>query len=306
MILLAALLAFLLPPQQDPAAAVRMGISVLPETVTVGTPFRILVRVRAPRGSTIDFPAATDSLVGVELLDPRTVRENVDSLGFTDRTATYRLAAWDVGVLPIALGDVRVRVNGAERRVPIDSVSITVATVLPADTAKHIPKPARDIVTAPGSLWKYYLIAAVAALLLALLAWWWFRRRRGGGADGASVDPYAFAEKEFARIEALGLIESGERERFVALMVEVVRDFLARRVPAASEALTSTELAAALRTDPTVPLARLEPLLAESDLVKFARAPVTPERARKIGEDARAIVKAVDQSKKAQPLEAAA
>ena len=305
MILFTVLFALLLPPQQDPAA-VRMGISVLPETVTVGTPFRILVRVRAPRGSTIDFPAATDSLGGVELLDPRTVRENPDSLGFTDRTATYRLAAWDVGVLPIALGDVRIRVNGAERRVPIDSVNITVETVLPADTAKRIPKPAKDIVSSPGSLWKWYLIAAVAALLLALLLWWWFRRRRGDGAGGTAVDPYAFAEKEFARIEALGLIESGERERFVALMVEVVRDFLARRVPAATESLTSTELARALRSDPTVPLARLEPLLAESDLVKFARAPVSPERARKIGEDARAIVREVDKSKKAQPLEEAA
>lgn len=301
----ALLFALLLPPQQDNTGQVRMGISVLPETVTVGTPFRILVRVRVPRGAALEFPAATDSMGGVELLDPRTVRENPDS-SFIDRTATYRLAAWDVGILPIALGDVRVRIGTVERRVPIDSVSITVMTVLPADSAKRIPKPARDIVTSPGSMWRWYLIGAVAALLVALLVWWWMRRRRAGAGPAPAVDPYVFAEKEFARIEALGLIESGERERFVALMVEVVRDFLARRVPAASEALTSTELADALRNDPTVPLARLQPLLAESDLVKFARAPVSAERARKIAEDARAVVREVDQKRKAQPLEEAA
>jgi len=301
----ALLLALLLPLAQDSASAVRMGITVLPETVTVGTPFRILVRVRAPRGATIDFPAATDSLGGVELLDPRTVRENPDN-AFTDRTATYRLAAWDVGVLPIALGDVRIRVGAVERRVPIDSVSVTVQTVLPADTTKRVPKPARDIVSAPGSLWRWYLIAGVAALLVALLLWWWYRRHRRGGTPVTAIDPYAFAEKEFSRIESLGLIESGERERFVALMVEVVRDFLARRVPGASESLTSTELIQALRKDPSVPLARLEPLLAESDLVKFARAPITPERARKMGAEARAIVRDVDQARQAQPLEAAA
>ena len=262
----ALLFALLLPPQQDNTGQVRIGISVIPDTVTFGTPFRILVRVRVQRGAVLEFPAATDSMGGVELLDPRTVRENPDS-SFTDRTATYRLAAWDVGVLPIALGDVRVRIGTVERRVPIDSVSITVMTVLPADSAKRIPRPARDIVTSPGSLWRWYLVGAVAALLVALLIWWWMRRRRGGAGPAPAVDPYAIAEKEFARIEALGLIESGERERFVALMVEVVRDFLARRVPAASEALTSTELADALRNDPTVPLARLQPLLAESDLV---------------------------------------
>lgn len=301
----ALLFALLLPLPQDSASAVRMGITILPETVTVGTPFRVLVRVRAPRGATIDFPGATDSLGGVELLDPRTVRENPDT-AFTDRTATYRMAAWDVGALPIALGDVRIRVDRVERRVPIDSVSITVQSVLPADTTKRDPKPARDIVNAPGSMWRWYLIAGVAALLLAMLLWWWYRRRKRGGISVTALDPYAFAEKEFTRIEALGLIESGERERFVALMVEVVRDFLARRVPGASESLTSGELIEALRTDPTVPLARLEPVLAESDLVKFARAPITPERARKMGEDARAIVRDVDQARKAQPLEAAA
>ena len=302
----ALLLALLLPVMQDTSgSAVRMGITVLPETVTVGTPFRVLVRIRAPRGATINFPAATDSLGGVELLDPRVVRSAADTTAL-DQTATYRLAAWDVGDQPIALGDVVVRVDGEDQRIPIEDISVTVSTVLPADTTLHVPKPARDLMAVPASMWKWWLIAAAVAAILAMLLWWWLRRKRGGTAAAATVDPYSFAQREFTRIEQLGLVEAGERERFVALMVEVVRDYLARRVNGASEALTSTELLQALRAEPTVPIHRLAPMLAESDLVKFARAPVSAERARHLGDEAKAIVREVDEARSRVPVEQAA
>ena len=302
----ALLLALLLPLAQDPAnAQVRMGITVLPETVTVGTPFRVLVRVRAPRGSVIAFPEARDSLTGVELLDPRVVRSSADS-GAVDQTATYRLAAWDVGSLPIALGNVVVQSDGADRMIAIDSVSIFVASVLPADTTQREPKPARDLVESPASMWRWWLIGAAVIAILAMLLWWWLRRKRGAAEAATGVDPYAFAQQEFTRIESLGLVEAGERERFVALMVEVVRDYLARRVSGANAALTSTELLQALRAEPLVPLDRLAPILNESDLVKFARAPVTGDRARSLGDEAKAIVRVVDEARARVPVEAAA
>ena len=302
----ALLFALLLPALQDTISApVRMGITVLPETVTVGTPFRVLVRVRAPRGSTIAFPAATDSLGGVELLDPRTVRAAPDTTAL-DQTATYRLAAWEVGDLPIALGDVVVTTDGDARQIPIENISITVSTVLPEDTTRHIPKPARDLIDVPSSNWRWWLIGGAIAAILGMLLWWWLRRKRGGKPPVAVVDPYAFAQREFTRIEGLGLVEAGERERFVALMVEVVRDYLARRVTGANVALTSTELLQALRAEPTVPVHRLAPMLAESDLVKFARAPISSERARQLGDEAKAIVRDVDEARARVPVEAAA
>ena len=44
------------PGAQQPAPAqgsaqVQMGFEVLPESVTVGDPFRLTVRIRAPKGS---------------------------------------------------------------------------------------------------------------------------------------------------------------------------------------------------------------------------------------------------------------
>jgi hypothetical protein len=302
----ALLFALLLPLAQDPpSSGVRMGVTVLPETVTVGTPFRVMVRISAPRGATVAFPAATDSLGGVELLDPRTIRSAADSSA-VDQTATYRLAAWEVGTLPIALGNVVVSLAGVEQRIPIESLSVHVASVLPADTTKRDPKPARDLMDTPTSMWRWWLIGAVVAVLLALLLWMWLRRKRADPAAALSLDPYVFAQKEFTRIESLGLVEAGERERFVALMVEVVRDYLARRVNGATAALTSTELLQALRAEPTVPVHRLAPMLAESDLVKFARAPLTADRAKWLGEEARAIVQDVDEARATAAVKAAA
>jgi len=98
------------------------------------------------------------------------------------------------------------------------------------------------------------------------------------------------AEREFARIEALRLVEAGERGRYVTLVVEVLRDYLAARYASAPLSLTSTELLAALRGQRGVPNDRLLRVLNETDLIKFARRPVTAERAQEIGREARAIV----------------
>jgi hypothetical protein len=123
----------------------------------------------------------------------------------------------------------------------------------------------------------------------------------------AVVDPFAHAEREFARLEKLGLLEAGERGRYVALMIEVLRDYFAAKYDVAPLALTSSELKAALRGQRAVALTRLARLLDEADLIKFARRPVTAERARELGQEARAIVAHEHAaSKPAPPMEKAA
>ena len=103
-----------------------------------------------------------------------------------------------------------------------------------------------------------------------------------------------YAEREFTRVERMGLLEAGERGRFVALMVEVLRDYLALRLPGAAPSLTSTELIRFLRSRSDLPVQRLAAILHEADLVKFARRSVTGERAREIGQEARAIAREVE------------
>jgi len=265
---------------------VKAGVTVAPDSVRIGDPFRVTVGIRVPKGGTIDFPRATDSASTVQSLDPVAVRTSADS-GAVEQYAEYRVAAWDVGAQAVRIPDVIVHYNGTQRAIPIRA-SVFVKSLLPSDSAKRVPKPPRALYE--FSVFPWWIVALIAAaIIVGLLLWWWIRRRRKPPTP-VVVDPFVRAEAEFNRIEALGLLEAGERGRYVALMVEVLRDYLAARYAEASLSLTSTELQRTAREWPHLPQDRLTRLLTEADLIKFARRPINAERARDLGRDARSIV----------------
>jgi hypothetical protein len=267
--------------------AVKAGVTVAPDSVRIGDPFRITIGVRAPVGASIEFPRVLDSTATVQSLDPVTVRTSADTSA-VEQYAEYRVAAWDVGKQPIRLEDVLVRFNGATRRLPIAGYTVFVRSLLPKDSAQRVPKPPRALFEPNPFPW--WLWVLVAAAIIALILWWMRRRRRRKPALAIVVDPYERAEAEFQRIEALGLVDAGERGRYVALMIEVLRDYLSARYAEASLSLTSTELERAVGHLPHIPQERMTRVLTDADLIKFARRPVSGERARELGREARAIV----------------
>lgn len=281
---------------------VKAGVTVAPDSVRVGDPFRVTVGIRAPKGATIEFPPATDSTSTVQSLDPVVVRTSADTSA-VEQYADYRVAAWDVGSQPIVLAPVVVRYNGAERRVAITGNAVFVKSVLPQDSTQRVPKPPRALFGSSGYPWWLWALLAAAIIAIGLLVWWWLRRRRKPPA-AVAVDPYARAVAEFQRIEALGLLEAGERGRYVTLMIEVLRDYLAARYAAeAALSLTSTELQRSVMHLPHVPQDRLTRVLTEADLIKFARRAVSTDRARELGREARSIVDAEHSA--SQPVPAA-
>jgi len=284
--------------------AVKAGVTIAPDTVRIGDPFRVTIGVRAPRGATIEFAKAMDSTASVQSLDPVAVRTSADTTA-TEQYADYRVAAWDVGSQPIRIADVVVRFDGAERRVPIGGTAVFVRSVLPADSAQRIPKPPRALFESTQFPWWLWALVAAAIVATGLLLWWWIRRRRRP-APPVIVDPFVRAESEFQRIEALALLEAGERGRYVTLMVEVLRDYLAARYAEAALSLTSTELHRSLASLPFVPQERLTRLLTEADLIKFARRPVSSEHARELGRDAKSIVTLEHQASQPAPEQKAA
>lgn len=306
--MMGALLAIaLLATQSALRIDVQRAIVVQPETVTVGDPFRIIVRVKGPRGADIGFPDAPDSAGKVEAIDPVQITTAQDSAS-TDQTAIYRVAAWDVGRIAIRLGNVRVTLGSQVMEVPLGEASIFVASVLPADTTLRVPKPARDVMAMPAPWWLWLLVALAIALIAALI-WWWLRRRRRLKLV-TPIDPYEEALAAFARVQGLGLVEAGERGRYVALMVEVLREYLSRIDDRADLALTTSELLSAIRDTSLIPANRLASLLVEADLIKFARRPVIAAHAAQLGSEARQIVEQIhaaqQAAKSAAPVQAAA
>jgi hypothetical protein len=289
-----ALLALLLLQATALQFNVQLGSKITPDTVTVGQRFILLLKVRAPKGAKIQFPAGVDSAVAASATAPQIIGtpllDSVPDATGTTRTAAYRFTAWDVGPQRLGLSNIAITLNGRTEYVSLADQSVFVRSVLPADTTMRQPKPPRPpIVLVPFNWWP--LIAALIAIALALLAWWlwrWYRRRRA-----KPLPPFETAEREFARIEAMGLLESGEPERYLVLMTDAMRDYLTARVEGVQRSQTTQQLIAA-----AAPIhayaAGLVQLLSRADLVKFARERSSPDEARALGQQARAIVKQVE------------
>jgi membrane protein implicated in regulation of membrane protease activity len=279
---------------QVPAAAgelpVQMGYRVNPDTVLIAQQFNLFIKVLAPKGVRFEFPLGPDtaSQNGVRPIEIR--GEKIVSMLGDTAVALYHLVAWDVGTQPLRFPDVRVSTQGQERLIPLGGASVFVKSVLPADTSLRIPKPARPLIVLPvfnWLLWGAILAAAIALILL----WWAWRRYRNR--PKPPIDPYVRAQQEFARIEARKLVEKDEPEEHVAAMVDVVREYLAARVPGVRRSNTTTELVRAM--DPREGVeAGIPDMLERADMVKFARAGVGVEEAKRVGATAREIVDHVE------------
>lgn len=294
-------LALAVAMQQAPAAQeprVQMGVTVQPDTVTVGDPYLVMVRVRAPVGTQIGFPAPPDTGGTVEGVDPLVVRADTSNPNAEDRTAIYRLAAWDTGQVSVVLGEVELG-GAVERTLAIQDPTIFVRSVLPTDTAQQVPKPARDIFAAERSWLWILLLALLTAAIIGLLLWWWLRRRKRPR-PRLVEDPFERAEREFAALAELRLPEAGEPGRHVALSAEIMRDYLAVRVSEAHPSFTTGELMRAMAARRELPLEALGSLLFEADMVKFARRPVTPERAHAYAGEAHELVRKVEHVEQAR------
>jgi hypothetical protein len=278
------------PPAAPPDLQVQMGFRIRPDTVLVGQPFDLFVKVLAPKGVRFEFPAGPDtsSQNGVRPIELR--GEKIFSMLGDTAVALYHLVAWDVGTQPLRMADVRVTFEGQERRAPLGEAAVFVKSVLPADTSLRVPKPARPIIVLPVFNWLLWLALLAAALALVFL-WWAWRRYRNR--PKPPIDAYVKAQQEFTRIEAKNLIESGRASEYLVAMVDVVREYLAARIPGVRRSDTTFELLKTMRLADEVE-AELPRWLAQADLVKFARGDASSEVARLAGQSLRAIVDHVE------------
>jgi hypothetical protein len=287
------LLQVVMPERASAQAApftVQMGFRVSRDTVIIGQPFDLFVKVLAPKGVRFEFPAGPDTTMknGVRPIELRAAKV-VSMLGDT-AVALYHLVAWDIGVQPLRIPDVRVTFGKEERRPSLAAASVFVRSVLPADTALRVPKPPRPPIILPVFNW-WPWIALVAAIIAAVLLWWAWRHYRNR--PKAPVDPYVRAQREFERIEKLRLIEEGRAALYLALVVDVVREYLAARVQGVRRSDTTTELLRAMQPHDGVE-AELPALLERADMVKFAKAEVSSDEARAVGAATREVIDHVE------------
>ncbi len=280
--------------QKTVERAALVSATVVPETVTVGQPFSVRIRVRAPKFATIHFPPVPDTADAIEAVDPRAMEDAGDD-ELIDRTAVYRLVAWDVGSRTPHFANVTIGEGGADQQYAVTLPAVAVKSLLPADSAARIPKDARDPVAPPGVLWKFLLLAT---LLVAVLAWYWMRRRKRRALQRApDLEPFAAAVSSFGALDALGLPAAGEPGRHVIASVDVLRGYLARRFPDVRESLTPQEVEQVI-ADSDLPVLpdRLASLLNRESSLRFARAGVTADEALTLGRESQAIVRDIQKA----------
>ncbi len=266
-----------------------VGVDVHPVTVAVGEPFTVRVRVQAPAGAVIKFPLVPDSGGNVEALDPRAIEDHSTADRF-DQTAIYRFIAWAPGRLAVPLDDARWEHPRGSEVLSLGDVFVEVTTMLPADTAAQTPKSARDIITPPPAYWRWALGAIVVAAIAWLVFVAWRRRRQ----NAPPPDAFADAQAGFGAVDALNLVEAGEPGRAVLAYAEVMRTYLTRRFPQATDGLTTPEYLRAL-ADHELPILPEEvaTVLDAADAVKFAGAAADTARVTAVARSARGVVRDV-------------
>jgi hypothetical protein len=288
-VLACVLVAFGAHAQDSVERAALVSVSVAPETVTVGQPFTVRIRVRAPKFATIHFPSVPDTADAIEAVDPRAMEDAGDA-ELIDRTAVYRLVAWDVGKHTPHFANVSIGEGGAAQQYPVALGAITVLSLLPADSAKRIPKDARDPLAPPSDLWKYILLGVV---LLAAITWYWLRRRARKALESPrAAEAFVAANESFQALDALALPAAGETGQHVIASVDVLRGYLSRRFPDMRESMTSEEIEHAVKDSdlPVLPQ-RLTALLQREASLRFARAGITADEAVALGKESQAIVR---------------
>ena len=257
------------------ALQVGFASGVVPDTVTVGDAFRVVVRVAAPGAERVEFPSSLGTPGTVDALSrsPSVAKDASGSF-----SAVYRLVAWQPGVLPAPEASIRVVLaNGNAQVYNLRPRLPFVRSVLPADTTGLRPRPARDVWGQQRDLPWRWIGLALAVVIASALLWYLLRRRRTGAAAG---DPRRDA------LAALDRLQPAATDEFYAALASILREFLAATSPRYGLDLTTSELlerrAAAGARPADLPL--LEELLRSSDRVKFARGePDASEAARALG-----------------------
>jgi len=177
--------------------------------------------------------------------------------------------------------------NGDTIRAWTDDVRVPIKRI--AANAKDL-NPLKEQWKAPLNYWLWGGVALAVLAAIAVLVWWIRKRRaRVEEAPAVRLPPEVIALAELERISALNLPARGDYKQHYTLVVDTVRRYLEARYGVEAMDRTTYELMNDLGYR-RVSVGDLEPLLNESDLVKFAKYAPTPEIATHAVNRAREIV----------------
>jgi hypothetical protein len=258
-------------------APVDIQTRVDPKAVSIGTPFRYLMRISAQKEIELKVPQLAGQIGDFQVTDfgsapPREER------GRAVLEYWYTLLTYKTGDLVVPGPTVQYRVPGSDlQSIAAPDALVMVQSLLerpgatpPADVRDikgpiAVPRDYRPLLWLGGGV---LALAAIAATLYRLLN----RRRRGPAAVPRPA--HELALESLAKLHAARLLDAGRHEEFYVKLSAIVRTYLEARFHLRAPEMTTEEFLQAAQRDPQLtPPQRssLGTFLSEADLVKFAR-----------------------------------
>ncbi len=272
----------ILPVSAQFSGGVDVSFKSATDTVTIGDPITLTLRVIAPADETVSIPKLDTEWGDFEVRSQSAPKITANDDGSQTTEQTIVAALFDVGTFRTPNWDVTLsdmHGNTAKRAVP--QVSITVESVLKeGDTDLRDIKPQADLPVPPPWLW---ILTALMAIALAYFGWKYLRRwlenRRRAKPETTPTEPVdprppvEIALAELARIERLDLPGQGRFKEHYSLVSDCLRQYLESEYGFPALEHTTAEIRASLRQTSLEQKCRHQflSIFEVGDLVKFAR-----------------------------------
>ena len=271
--------------QEQSQGSVRVTLEADRRTMPIDGHLRLTLVVEAPGHAMVTLPDITDRLGPFVVASQTAADTATDEAGRSQWRRDYILEVESVGrlTLPALAVGFREQADQAAsaRQLQTEPFEITVTSVLPADVDITQPKDIAPPVELPRApmRWLPWLIGGLALGLLVLAALLWRRRRRFGAAGSAPQLAHLLALAELERLERELPADRPGTEEFYARLADILRRYVLARFGLSAPTQTTEELLASVATAGGPVAARgplIGPVLAQCDLVKFARAQPAP------------------------------
>jgi hypothetical protein len=258
------------------ADKVRLTVELDRTRLLIDDQLRLSLRVEAPEDLLVELPELADQAGRLSVVSRQRSEPRPAASGSRLWEQSYLLQPEDVG--DIALPPLLISYQGPSRPAPmqlgIEPPGITVDSVLPAGADVTRPKDIGPPVPLPPSGWRLAAwIAGGILILLALLLAALVRRRPSRRPSASTRPAHLEALEELDRLERARLLEGGQMAELYARLADILRHYALHRFGLSAPTQTTEELLAGLAGLSLAdgPGRAMAPLLADCDLVKFAR-----------------------------------
>lgn len=251
-----------------------------PQSVLLGDHFELVVEVEAAEGAAVAFPTITPEFAEghIELLEEL----GVDTLGIADGRyhlrKSYRMISFDAAQYRLdSLGVLTLGGEGLDTLYVPHVLELDVQ-MMPVDTAQKTIYDIKQPLETPLVVEEFggYVVLSVFALaVVASLVWLIARslRREKAHKELPKEPAHVTAIRSLEMLSNQKLWQNGKVKEYWSRLTEIFRTYLQGRYDVGALEMTSDEIVEAMKELPLTPKQRSElaALLAESDLVKFAK-----------------------------------